>query len=337
MQKSEKYYLSYLFFGWMALMMGCSRDDGFLVYEGETMGTSYYISCRCPTDISRLISQELDFVNKGMSTYDNNSALSNFNRSREGEWHSISDELFFVIDAGLYLSELSDGIFDITVGPLVEAWGFGIETTLNRRPESSVIEDILQDNVGYAFLDQRVPSAIRKRKPLYLDLSSLAKGYGVDRISERLKEDGCTDFLVEIGGEVRVHGLNQAGLAWRVGIERPVKNNKPAIDRILSINDTAVATSGNYRNFHEVNGVAYSHLINARTGYPVESPLLSVTVIMPSAMWADGYSTLISVLGVEAGLKLAEEKKLAALVFLEGEKGIEERYTSYMEPYLVSP
>ena len=321
----------------MALMSGCAGDDSFLIYEGKTMGTSYHISCRCPSDIGGMISQELDFVNTEMSTYNSNSALSNFNRSREGEWQRISDELHYVIEAGLYLSELSEGVFDITAWPLVAAWGFGSENTTDSRPASSVIEDILQNRIGYNFLDQRVPAAIRKRKSLHLDLSALAKGYGVDRISQRLKESGCADFLVEIGGEVRVQGLNPEGLAWRIGIASPVSYGNGVVNRILSMKDSSVATSGNYRNFRKFNGIAYSHLINARTGYPIESPFLSVTVIRPTAMWADGYATLISILGVENGLRFAEERKLAVLVLLEGEKGIEERYTSYMEPYLVSP
>ena len=172
---------------------------------------------------------------------------------------------------------------------------------------------------------------LQKRAQVYVDLSAIAKGYGVDRLAERLIESGCPAFLVEIGGEVRTLGLNERGVGWRVGVEVPDPTTFGAVQRVLQPGHRAVATSGDYRNFLEQAGVRFSHTIDPRTGKPVSHELASVTVVHDSAMWADGYATLLNVLGPQAGFEFALESRLAALFIQRTENGFEERYTPQMQ------
>ena len=209
-------------------------------------------------------------------------------------------------------------------------------------PDTRAITEALA-NVGYRYLSLRrsaqtgQSAELRKEVSLYVDLSAIAKGHGVDRIAQRIEELGCLDYLVDIGGEVRVAGLNPKGNAWRVGVEVPSAGDFGGIQRILELREGAVATSGDYRNFIAVDGKRYSHTIDPRTGYPVTHDLASVSVVHPSAMWADGYATTLSVLGVEAGFEFAQRENLAALFVIRTASGFEERYTSAMESYVYTP
>jgi thiamine biosynthesis lipoprotein len=160
-----------------------------------------------------------------------------------------------------------------------------------------------------------------------VDLSAIAKGYGVDRVALRLEEAGCTDYLVDVGGEVRARGASPRGDAWRVGIEVPDPERIGGVQRVLALHDLALATSGDYRNFIDLDGGRYSHTIDPRTGRPVSHRLASVTVAHPSAMWADGYATAINVLGPERGIDLAERLGLPVLLLVHAENGFQERYT----------
>ncbi|MCZ6854224.1 MAG: FAD:protein FMN transferase, partial [Gammaproteobacteria bacterium] len=224
----------------------------------------------------------------------------------------------------------SAGAFDVTVGPLVNLWGFGPNVDGRSPPERAAIEDA-RAKVGFArLLVKQAPPELSKTHEMYVDLSAIAKGHGVDRLAEVLNAAHCTDYLIDIGGEVSARGVNSTGESWRIGIEVPDPDRLGAIQRVLTLTDEAVATSGDYRIFFEDSGRRYSHTIDPRTGYPVTHNLASVTVLHESAMWADGYATALNVLGPVHGLELATERELAALFVVRTENGFEERYTPSM-------
>ena len=320
---------------WLALLLtGCGAGAGYDVYQGATMGTVYRVSARCPADADSAIQGELALVNQAMSTYEQDSELSQFNQHAPNAWVPVSGELFSVMQVAQQLSRVSGGAFDVTVGPLVNAWGFGPAIADAAKPSAAELAAAF-NRVGYEKLRLREnPPALQKLADVYVDLSAIAKGYGVDRVAERLLRDGCSDFMVEVGGEVTVRGVNPQGQPWRVGIEVPDLRRVGDVHRVLALRDMAVATSGDYRNYVEHDGQRYSHTIDPRNGEPVRHALASVTVIHKTALWADAYATAISVLGPEAGWRFAEAENLAALFIVRGANGFDERYTAPMHQFL---
>jgi thiamine biosynthesis lipoprotein len=305
-------------------------DAAYQRHVGNTMGTQYRVSADCPRVMAADITQELSRVNAQMSTYDHNSTLSLFNRSPPGSWFAVDAQLVEVVSVAAQLSAESAGAFDITVGPLVNLWGFGPAGFTGAKPTPMQIDAAL-GRVGSAHLRFTLqPPALLKEADVYVDLSAIAKGHGVDRVARRLVEAGCGGFLVEIGGEVRVRGSNARGEPWRIGVEVPDPESFGVVHKVLQPGEGSVATSGDYRNFIETDGARFSHTIDPRTGAPVSHNLASVTVVHESAMWADGYATLLNVLGLDAGIEFAEHHGLAALFIERTENGFEERYTSTM-------
>ena len=307
---------------------------------GSTMGTSYDLKL-VPTpgqtvaaDFKTRVEAMLAGINRQMSTYDPNSELSRFNRNPSTDWIAVSPELLQVVAEGLRTSELSNGAFDITVGPLVNLWGFGPEP---RREQVPTDEAIVQtrERVGYWRLQAREqPPALKKeRADLYVDLSALAKGYGVDQLAALVETTGIMNYLVSIGGEIRARGHNGQGQPWTIAIEKPVPGQR-AVERLIRFGYRSVSTSGDYRNFFEQNGQRYSHVINPRTGRPVLQTLASVTVISDRSMVADATATALMVAGPEQGFQLASEHHLAAFFMLIKPDGFQERYTPEFEPYL---
>ncbi|HEX7035962.1 MAG TPA: FAD:protein FMN transferase [Pseudomonadales bacterium] len=319
----------------MLLLGGCDSDGAYVRYGGTTMGTYYQVTARCPQDVEQAIQQELKAVNAEMSTYLPNSTLSKFNAAPPGEWFPVSRELAEVVAAAGRLYRESGGAFDVTVGPLVNLWGFG---PLEARglPAPDAVQATL-GSIGHRHLAVAFdPPRLRKDHPeLYVDLSAIAKGHGVDRVVQRLSAAGCDAMLVDVGGEVRGTGPSPSERPWRIGIEVPDPESQGGIQRVIRLEEGAVATSGDYRNFIERDGVRYSHTIDPRTGYPVQHGLASVTVLHESAMWADGYATLLNVLGPEEGYAFAREHGLAALFVIRTDGRFEERYTPELEKVLV--
>jgi len=218
------------------------------------------------------------------------------------------------------VSEASGGAFDMTVGPLVEAWGFG-HTKPTAIPTPDTIESLKKRTGWEKVLLDPGAQAVRKVVPqIECDLSAIAKGYAVDRVSEALSRLGQDNHMVEVGGEVRVRGLNAERKPWRIGIETPDRAGG-VVSRILPLRDIALATSGDYRNFREIDGKRYSHTIDPQTGRPVEHRTASVTVLAGSAMRADVFATAILVLGETAGLELAERQGLAVLMLVRRDDG----------------
>ncbi len=219
------------------------------------------------------------------------------------------------------ISEASGGAFDITVGPLVNAWGFGPE---NPTPDGPSDEELiaLRERVDYRKVEVNVEECtIRKARPdIYCDLGAIAKGYAVDLVAVVLEDLGFTNYMVEVGGEVRAHGVNANGVPWQIGIEKPDVARR-TIQRTISLVDMGMATSGDYRNYYERDGVRLSHTIDPRIGRPIAHKLASVTVLHKGCAMADGYATAFMVLGLDEGYALAENLGMAALFIVRDESG----------------
>lgn len=304
------------------------------VLTGPTMGTSYTIKIIGSIDKPKLQSQidaELAHINALMSTYDEQSELSRFNQSPVSTSFPVAIELQNVLQMSQKIHDESNGAFDVTVGPLVNIWGFGPGFTGNKIPDDGQIEEAMV-RTGFRFLSLD-DGRLVKSKDIYVDLSAIAKGFAVDQLADILDSEMVTDYLIEVGGELRAKGRNSRGEAWSVAIEKPDATGR-SIYRVLELDNMGMATSGDYRNFFEVDGVRYSHTIDPRTGWPVNHNVASVTVIAKSAAMADGYATAINVLGVEEGLRLAEDQNLAVLVIIKEEGGFSEQSSAALKAYL---
>ena len=298
---------------------------------GSTMGTTFSIKVVAPPETLDLpalqqdIEEVLDGINTTMSTYLSDSELSRFNASESVDWVEVSPALCHAIEAARVVSEFTDGAFDVTVGPLVNLWGFGPPDSAYEPPGNDAITAVMQD-IGYDGLhaDCSIP-ALRKDSPgVYVDLSAFAKGHAVDKVAELLDARALPDYLVEIGGEMRMRGTNARSEHWAIAIETPDRAAR-SVQTVVRLTDSAMATSGDYRNFFEYDGRFYSHTIDPRTGYPVTHNGASVTVVADTAAFADAAATALLVLGPDAGMKLAERESIAAYFLLRLGAEFEER------------
>lgn len=331
-----------LAFGLVVWMVtGCTNGEPQLAVHslaGTTMGTTYSVKLVAPADLDVAAARQrvqavLDRVNSRMSTYRQDSELSQFNRAPAGEWFSVSDETAYVVGLGLEISKLSQGAFDMTVGPLVNLWGFGPNGVISKAPSAQQIEQ-LQQRIGYQQIAVRnSPPALHKQGDQYLDLSAIAKGYAVDAVAEMLGAD-FSAYLVEVGGELRAHGKKPDGSPWRIAVESPLAGTRD-VQEVIGVNQTAIATSGDYRNYFEQNGVRYSHTIDPATGKPITHRLASVTVLDPSCARADALATAFMVLGDEKGLPLAKSMGIAALFIVKTDSGFKEYATEAFKPFLI--
>lgn len=289
------------------------------------MGTTYTIKLNIPETkidrptISTEINHRLDKINLQMSTYIETSNLSLFNQSNTQDWKEIPPEFYTVIEEALRINKLSYGAFDITIGPVVNLWGFGPKAQIEIVPDESIIKEAL-NSIGSQYIHLRKqPYAIKKDKPnLYIDLSAIAKGYAVDLIANYLNELNIYNYMVEIGGEIKTRGINPDNRTWQIGIEKPL-NDQRSVQTVITLDNTAMATSGDYRNYFEENGTRYSHTIDPTTGKPITHKLASVTVLHPSTMTSDALATALLVLGPERGLELALRENLAAMFIVRDE------------------
>ena len=310
--------------------------------RGLTMGTSYAVELAAPLDdaartaLAQLIEIELDAINRAMSTYDPRSELSEFNRRQDFGWTPASRGLLEVLDSASRISAATQGAFDVTVGALVDLWGFGPQYRTRRVPDDAVIERV-RDSVGYQHVQTDLPaSAIRKiHSRTQVDLSAIAKGYGVDRVAMILDRQGIHDYLVEIGGELRARGTTAAGRPWRVGIERPVEG-RHVLGEIVALQNRAIATSGTTQDFFEQDGRHYSHAIDPKTARPVEHPPMAVSVVADTAMEADGWATALLVLGPQRGYALAQARGLAALLVTASGSTFDVHVTDALRAHLLA-
>ncbi len=297
---------------------------------GETMGTTYSIKVVVPRDANLSgvgfqlfqipIQIMLDLLDNSMSTYKPDSDLSRFNAWTSPEPFEISREMAAVMAAALEVSDQSAGAFDITVGPIVNAYGFGPDERAAPPDEEELAA--LRERVGYEnlTLDLSASTISKARPDIYCDLSAIAKGYAVDALARILEEKRTTGYFIEIGGEVRARGHNERGEIWTVGIEEPLENER-AVYRAVPLDDFAMATSGDYRNYYEENGARISHTIDARTGRPITHNLASASVFHAQCMMADAYATAIMVLGPDDGYLMAELLNLPVLFLIREPDG----------------
>lgn len=323
------------------LLAACGGPSPALIeLGGPTMGTYYSVKVVNPPPgvtrerLQQGVDRVLGEVNREISTYDPESELSRFNQNPSTDWIGVSTGLLGVVGEGLRISQLSEGAFDVTVGPLVNLWGFGPEPKPARVPPEEAIAEA-QARVGYQQLDLRMePPALRKaRGDLYVDLSALGEGYGADRVAAYLLAEGVRDFMVAVAGAIRVRGQSPRGTGWAIAIEEPTPG-KRAVQRVIGVTDGGLSTSGDYRNYFEEDGKRYSHEIDPRTGRPIEHRLASVTLLGDNAMRADGWATALMVLGEARGLALAEALGLAALFIIRTPEGFREQATPAFARYL---
>lgn len=336
-----KAWLATLFCFGLLLIQGCSRGQH--QFDGLIMGTTYHVTVVDAIDEARLeqlktdVHAKLVAIDKSMSTYKSDSELMQLNRFPVGQAMSISDELMNVMIVAREIFELSGRTFDPTVGELVDLWGFG----QTRRPDDFIPDDdsiqLARGRTGFDNLILNPPLGTAARtRDIQIDLSAVAKGYAVDKVAEMLESRGIENYLVEIGGEIRVLGHSPRGDAWRTAIAKPEATlTRTAIDAV-ELDSGAVATSGDYYNFFEVDGKRYSHTIDPRTGYPATHILASVTVVDRTAARADALATAIAVLGPDQGMRLAERINLPIYVMTKAADGYDIAMSPAFKRYLIA-
>ena len=314
------------------------------MFSGPTMGTWYTVKVVDPpasVDVEALdgqIRDTLSRIDALMSTYRPDSELSRLNRCDESEWFAISRQTAAVIEEAVRIGQLTDGAFDVTVAPLVDLWNFGpVKDAADRVPSPTEIEEV-KARIGLEKLEVRLsPPAVRKgRKDLRIDLSGIAKGLAVDQVAEQLEGLGIRNYMVDVGGEVKARGRNRKGKPWQIAVESPTSDTRE-IYKVIPLDGRAVATSGDYRNYFEKDGIRYCHIIDPRSGRPISHKLASVSVVAQSCTRADALATALMVLGPEAGYNLAVEEELAALFLVKSRTGFVEQMTPRFEKVLQQP
>lgn len=308
-----------------------------LELAGNALGTTFKVAVVEPAEdlddeaLRAAIIGALAHVDRVASTWREDSELSAFNAHDSTQWFPVSADLCSALADALGVAQLTNGAFDMTVGPLVNLWGFGPDGPVTEPPPDSAIAAALQ-HIGFAKLHTDCEQGVARKDDaaLYVDLSGWAKGQAVDALAELLDANRITNYLVEVGGELRVRGHNSERLKWAVAIEAPSTSERVP-QAIIRITDTSVATSGDYRNYFSFGGSNYSHTIDPRTGWPVAHNLAAVTVVHPVNAFADAMATALLVLGPQAGPSLAEDLGIAAYFLVRQPTGIEEIVTPEFE------
>lgn len=303
------------------------------------MGTGYTLTFlpgeKAVDNLSETVESRLKQLNQNLSTYIEDSDLNQLNRATAKSCFKVSHDTAKVMTEAMRIYQLSEGAFDPGLGPLIELWGFDKKDTQNKIPAPVAIEKEVESlSFGRSTVNPDTPCIQKGSDELYINFSAIAKGYGVDVISQILESDyGITNYLVEIGGEVKVKGKNSRNQPWRIAIEAPEIDSR-RVQKVISPGIMAVATSGDYRNYFEKDGKRYSHTIDPTTGYPIDHSLASVTVLHPSAMTADALATAIMVLGDERGRAFAKRNNIAMFMIIKNGDGFEEYYNAEFAPYL---
>lgn len=295
------------------------RNTPFQKDEGMVFGTIYHITYQSDTNYQKEIEAELQKVDNSLSPFNKTSIISRINRNEKVKVDEMFSEVFQLAEK---ISGETDGAFDITVAPMVNAWGFGFKTG---NPPTRQTIDSLRAIVGFHTVSLQDGYIIKKNPKTMLDCSAIAKGYGTDVVARFLKKKGVQNFMVEIGGEIVVNGNNEKLQLWRIGINKPTDdslNTNQTIQDVVSVSNIAMATSGNYRNFYYKNGKKYAHTIDPKTGYPVQHNILSATVFADDCATADAYATSFMVLGLDGAKKILEKHpELCAYLIYSDQKG----------------
>lgn len=317
-----------------ALAAGCGRtahpSASTIEITGPTMGTTFSVKVvPGPTGLAAgerealtaAIGARLARIDQQWSTWRVDSALSAFNAATSLEPTGVDDETFEILRLAVEVGEFTGGALDVTIGPLIDAWGFGPNGQADVAPAETALAELSQGlGVGQLELDP-VARTIRKRDArVRCDLSAIAAGYAADLVAALLEDRGHRNFLVDMGGELVARGRNDAGTPWQIAVERPQSMGRNAL-RIVPLSDMAIATSGDYRNVREVDGARVTHILDPRTRRPVAHRLASVTVVDPSGARADALSTALMVMGPDEGLAFAEKHRVAALLLVPDDRG----------------
>lgn len=322
-----------------------ATEQRVLSISGKTMGTTYHIkwvdssannSIETKSIIQKAVDDRLLKINQSMSTYDPTSEISTFNKQNKNVSYKVSKDFFTTISLAQKISQQSNGAFDVTVSPLINLWGFGHKGVVTKKPTDEQIQTI-KESIGYQKL-KLIPQKqkIQKLDNITINLSAIAKGYGVDAIAKTLEQYKIFNYFVEIGGEVIAKGTKPNKVNWVVGIEKPVAGKKGVLQEAINISGTAIATSGDYRNYFEENGIRYSHTIDPSTGYPINHKLASVSVLMPTCAEADGIATTLMVLGDKKGVDFAKQNNIDALFVVKSDNGFSEVMTGNFKNRLIS-
>lgn len=324
-------FLAILIIGTVIILQ---KQPPFRTNEGLVFGTVYKITYQANEDLHQDIKTVLQEVDCALSPYNKNSIITRINQNRDT---TLNEHFIHVFNLAQTISAETEGAFDITVAPLVNAWGFGFKHSL--AVDSLVIDSLLQF-VGHNKIKIDDGKIVKADPRTILDCSAIAKGYGVDAVAKLLSEKGIHNFMVDIGGEVVVKGKNPKMSRWRIGINKPIDDSlsvNQELQTILEISDAGMATSGNYRKFYYKDGKKYAHTIDPRLGTPIQHSVLSATVIAEDCTTADAYATAFMVMGLDKAIAFCENHpELNAYFICTGEnKGYEVHYTPGMEKFIV--
>lgn len=325
---------------------GCDRqpESTSLVLEGKTMGTYWRVSLagvdsEREAELKQAIQQQLDADDRELSTWKKDSALSIFNQSRSQQPQAVSENMADIITLALRIGKKTDGAMDITVGPLVNLWGFGPDKQPVKTPTQAQIDaaraltglqhlKVIQSGEGQ-WLQKDLPA-------IYVDLSTVGEGFATDHLARLMEQQGINNYLVSVGGAVLTRGRNAEGKPWRVAIQKPT-DKENAVEAIVDLQGHGISTSGSYRNYYELDGKRISHVIDPMTGRPIEHKLVSATVIATTALEADGWDTGLMVLGTEKAKQLAMREKLAVYLITRQDDGFSTWMSPQFEAFLQQP
>ncbi len=322
MKQKKAYWQLPLLVVIVMLIIALVRSQKDVPYQHDTgfvFGTVYHVSYQSENNLKADIEAELKKVDNSLSMFNPSSTISQINRNENVK----ADEMFIeVFTLAKTISAATNGAFDITVAPLVNAWGFGFKH--NSLPDKHAV-DSLKQIIGFDKVKLSSNHVVKSDPRIMLDCNAIAKGFGTDRVAKMLKSKGIKNFMVEIGGEIVTSGNSDKRLPWKIGVTKPTDdslNTKEEIQTVLNVSDVAMATSGNYRNFYYKDGKKYAHTIDPKTGYPVQHSILSSTVLAPNCATADAFATSFMVMGIDrAKAVLEKHPELMAYFIYADEKG----------------
>lgn len=301
---------------------------------GLIFGTTYSVTYQCGEDLQEEIEAELKKVDDEFSMFNSQSIVARLNN---GEQPELSNDFIDVFKLARQISEDTNGAFDITVAPLVNAWGFGFK---HEQMPSKEQVDSLRELISYRYVTLKDKTITMQKPGMMLDFSAIAKGYGVDVVARLLERHDIKNYMVEIGGEITTRGINPERVPWRIGVNKPSEdalNENHELQTILNVTDKSMATSGNYRNFYVKGGKKYAHTIDPKTGYPVQHSLLSATVLTDRCAKADAYATSFMVLGMDGAKKILERHKelMAYLIYTDNKGNLSVWYSPSLKDKIV--
>jgi len=311
----KKYFLSLTVISCI-LTISCTNRPSYFRNSGYTQGTTYHFIYESPkgVDYQNELETELKRFDGSLSNYQPNSIISRMNLN---DTSVLADELFETcFNRAMEISEITNGAFDLTVAPLVNAWGFGYEE--EKKMDKETVDSLLQI-VGYQNVKLISKKLIKENPKSTIDVNAIAQGYSVDVIALYLEKKQVKNYMVEIGGEVRAKGINDKEVLWRIGIDKPIEGSSETnreLQEIVSLNNLSLSTSGNYRKFYEKDGIKYSHTIDPKTGYPARHSLLSASVVANDCMTADAFATAFMVLGIEESIEMSKKLNYLDVYFI---------------------